>query len=177
MAGLESFENLANTANQMPIVNPVTLEEMEEGGQSMYLLLLGQDSEKWRALERRQKTQGYNRFRKNQNAPLTAEQTDAEALARLVVCTVGWSLYVDGAWADFSEDAAKAIYLRFPWLMDQAKQFMEDRQNFLPTAKPRSVSMPGGSFGNTSPEEKTSPAPSKSGKVMNGSMTDSPRLA
>ena len=49
--------------------------------------------------------------------------------------TIGWeNLSLDGKPVEFSEDAAIAIYRKYPSILDEVTEFLKDRANFFAQA-------------------------------------------
>jgi hypothetical protein len=49
--------------------------------------------------------------------------------------TIGWeNLSLDGKPVEFSEDAAFAIYRKYPSILDEVTEFLKDRANFFAQA-------------------------------------------
>ena len=95
-------------------------------------------------------------FRKD--GPIDPEFAEAQAIDRLITCTVSWSGVVyNGAALDCAAENARRIYgdpgLR--WLRDQVSAFVEDQTNFLPKAVPSSTGTPSACSNSLAP--KTEP--------------------
>ena len=65
--------------------------------------------------------------------PLEAE---ADAIEVMAQCTLGWRGFLspDGEPIEFSTDAARELYSRFPVIREQVDAFMTRRVNFLPVS-------------------------------------------
>ena len=167
MAGLEDFRSTADEAHQMWLMNPVNPSVvLEEDEDPMFLMLYGQEGQRFRNLENKQKTSGFNRFRKNQNAPLTADLVEEEEFQRTFVCIASWHIYYEGRWLDqeLNEKMVREVFQKVPFVYTQTKDYIKDTSNFLPSVENNSVSLPGGSSGKTSPQGKISPVPLRNGR-------------
>jgi hypothetical protein len=114
----------ADEGARLHLVHPTTNEEL-----GISLHLAGIDS----AAHRRAVSIAANRrakggFRKQ----VTLEQVQEESIETLAACTLAWEgVRVDGKELAFSHAAAVSLYTRFPWLREQAEQFISDRANYL----------------------------------------------
>lgn len=69
--------------------------------------------------------------------------TRAERARVLAQVTVAWQgVALDGEVLDCSPANAERLYLRLPWLLDQADRFVADRANFLPPSPSMCAPMP-----------------------------------
>ena len=104
------------------------------------LKMLGKDSKKYRA--ENAKVQDWIRSQiaiKSENKDAKAlDQDEAAAvdIAMTAALTVGWYLVDDeGKEVPFSEQKAAELYLEHPVIFEQARRFVENRKNFLLSAK------------------------------------------
>jgi len=66
---------------------------------------------------------------------ITADELDNDSLDLLAACTLGWSGFVvDGSELECNTENARRLYRQFPWLREQAQQYIDDRANFLKTS-------------------------------------------
>lgn len=100
--------------------------------------IAGRDS---KILKRRQQELAKKRAGKKKISPVEEEQDTLETIA---VCTLGWDAYDDkeeiekegvildeGKELEFSFEAAKKLYEKYPWIAEQVVEFIADRSNFL----------------------------------------------
>lgn len=72
--------------------------------------------------------------RLNSNTRETLDKIEADGIALLVACTVGWeNLQEDGEDVPFTPEAAQRIYKEYKWIREQVDAFVQDRANFLKT--------------------------------------------
>lgn len=120
----------ANAGTVMKVRHPTTGDILTDGKKAdkeFFLRLLGSDSDVYRnAIKRRfEKRRG-----KNQNkVDLDEAQRDAAAL--LARCTTECYLIENGEPVECSVQALSALYLKYPWLKEQAEEHMGDRANLL----------------------------------------------
>lgn len=119
----------AETGAVLQVKNPATEEPLE----GVTLTLLGTDSAKYRAIQRRKTQSALDRMSKGRRSlRLKAEETEAEALADLVELTVAWTGITEaGVPVPFGKEAVERYYAELPWLREQAQEFVNDRANFL----------------------------------------------
>lgn len=101
-------------------------------GSPMTISLLGEDSDV--AVAHRNATTN-RRIQQAQRgaAAMTAEAMNAEEAGYHAKLTVGWNIAFGGEIAEFSQDAARKLYLnpKQSYIFDQVKAFVRDRKNFL----------------------------------------------
>lgn len=99
-----------------------------------WIHVLGSDSESYQEQLREFRRRRADILKRNLRASYTPEEAEAEGLELLASATRGWSdkLTLDGAPLQFSQDAAKKLYARFPWIKEQVDAAVADRANFLP---------------------------------------------
>jgi hypothetical protein len=119
----------AESGVEMVLENPMTGEPlMDKNGKPVTITLLGVDS--WPYQEHAKAIQA-KRVQRMVHSKAGGD-TDAEEMALLAACTVGWSgIVLDGQELKFSEGAARDLYQRFPWIKDQVDRFIGDRSNFF----------------------------------------------
>jgi hypothetical protein len=78
-----------------------------------------------------------NRVSKKGRFELTDPEEDSEyAIDRLVASTLGWAGFADGAQPiEFSAAAVEKFYLSLSWLRDQANEYLDEKTNFLKSAR------------------------------------------
>lgn len=120
----------------MSLRDPTTgkvLHVSDDDDTPVTIKLLGEDSEKFRALaHRRQNTRIRDSVDARGRIRITSEQIEDDELEVLVACTVGWEgVDVDGEMLEFSLQNVRKLYARFKWIREQASQFIADRSNYL----------------------------------------------
>lgn len=92
------------------------------------ITLAGADS----AIFRRAQNALLDRRMAGRKKKLSSEEIQAESSGLLAACTLSWKgMVVDGQEVPCGRDAAGALYLRFPWLREQADAFISERRNYL----------------------------------------------
>jgi hypothetical protein len=120
--------DLANQGAVMELRGPNGAPVLQDDETPVSLSLLGADSN---ALVRLSNAQT-NAYLKQGQLKVTAEGAKANELDYLAKATAGWSgIKVDGKDLDCTEENAKALYRRFPWIADQARAFIADRAHFM----------------------------------------------
>lgn len=120
--------DIANEGAVMELRGPNGAPVLQEDGAPVSITLLGADSN---ALVRVSNAQT-NAYLKQGQVKVTAEGARANELDYLAKATVAWSgVKVDGRDLDCTEENAKALYRRFPWIADQARAFITDRAHFM----------------------------------------------
>jgi hypothetical protein len=104
----------------------------DKDGNPVTLHLLGPDSDKYRAMTRAQVRKRFSRMSTADAGKDTFAEDEADALAILVACTVGWSGIntTKGEPIPCDADTVRALYTNFPAIRDQADVFMATRANF-----------------------------------------------
>jgi len=126
--GTLDFQSTANDGARLELRHPTT-----NAPTGAWLQLLGIDSDAYRAAQRAQQRDRLKQIARNRRLGITPEEIESEALAMLVVATVGMGGFSkDGAALQFSADTARALYKRHNWIREQADEFINDRANFLP---------------------------------------------
>lgn len=123
---------VAEEGSTLEVRHPTSGAVLSNGdGRPVTLTLAGMDSQRARKAERlatnrRLKMGGRRSF------SVTADELDNDALDLLAACTLAWSGFeVDKAEMECNVDNARRLYRQFPWLREQAQQFVDDRANFL----------------------------------------------
>jgi len=121
----------ANSGALLELVHPSTgdllTDEKGKNPKTFFLRLLGSDSDTYRnAIKRRfEQTQG----KKKQKVDLDeAQRKGAELLAR---CTTECYLIEDGKAVECTHSEMMRLYLKYPWLREQAEEFIGDRSNLM----------------------------------------------
>lgn len=131
LANLDTVK-VSDEGADMELRHPATRAVIcNEAGDPITIRLVGTDSTIYRkaqaAITNRKLAQN------KRNVKITAEELEADGLELLAKCTVNWhhDLAVDGAPLEFSVDNARKLYRRFPWIREQAEEFVNERANFL----------------------------------------------
>jgi hypothetical protein len=104
-------------------------------GRAVTLTLAGMDSQRARKAER-QATNRRLRMGGRRAISVTADELDNDSLDLLAACTLAWSGFaVDGSELECNAENARRLYRQFPWLREQAQQYIDDRANFLTTSQ------------------------------------------
>lgn len=97
------------------------------------LELLGVDSEICQRTLKEQQRKRLAQAVKSRRMAITPEELEAEGIELLAAATRGWKgMQLDGKPVEFSNEAARLLYMRFPWIREQVDQAISDRANFLP---------------------------------------------
>lgn len=120
---------IANQGAKMEVRGPDGSLLKTAGGAPVTITLLGADSDV--AVRARNATT--NRLLKNRGrTQITAESALDDTIALLAKCTVGWEgIGIDEDDTPFSQEAAAKLYERFPFIREQADEFVAERANFL----------------------------------------------
>lgn len=124
----------SNDGAQLQLRSPRDGEVLidESTGSPVSITLLGPDSKRYLDASHEATNRRLTKRLRSARAKITAEEVAGDQLELLVACTTGWSgIQVDGAYLKFSEDEARKLYKRFPWIRDQAQEFIDERSNFL----------------------------------------------
>lgn len=132
---LSKFKTDAPEGAEMIVLEPgrnVPLGH-DEGQPPAKIRLLGVDSDAYQKATRANLNKRLAAARGNRTAGrISAEEMEAEQLEVLVACTIAWENIEDGPeHLDCTPANARRVYAKFPWLREQATQFVEDRTNFL----------------------------------------------
>lgn len=99
-----------------------------ESGEAMgiFITVAGSDSRIWRkALS--------DIAERNKGLRRTAELVRQEGIEAAARCTLGWrNVVLDTKPLEFTQENARKLYARFPWIREQVDTFRYDRSNFLP---------------------------------------------
>lgn len=110
---------------------------LDGAGNPMTISLLGEDSDV--AVAHRNATTN-RRIQQGQRgaAVVTAEALNADEAAYFAKLTVGWNVAFGAESAEFSQDAARKIYMnpKLSFVTDQVRDFVKARKNFLRPVKP-----------------------------------------
>jgi len=132
LANLETT-SVADAGVAMTVRHPVTSVPLtQDDGSPIVIVVAGEDSERFRRAVRENSNRRLKAQQAGRSVRITAEELESDRLELAVSCTVNWSgFFVDGNELPFSSDAARAMYRRLPWMLEQVETFIADRQNFL----------------------------------------------
>jgi hypothetical protein len=133
MLDLTNFETTAEEGCVLFLKDPANSNQLvqdDEAKTPVSIRLAGVESPRWtKAADALANKIGANKEDRN----LQTVRSDRAHL--LAAVTIGWSgIVVDGAPVEFSFEAAKKLYIRFKWIMEQADRFVGDRKVFLPAS-------------------------------------------
>lgn len=114
----------------LQIVHPETEEPIE----GMTITLLGQDSATYRKIQMAKQQAALNRLAKGKRiaTDLDAEKLAAEMIDDLAKLTVKWTGFeLDGKPLKCDKDNAVTVYTDWPWIREQAQEFVANRANFF----------------------------------------------
>jgi hypothetical protein len=104
----------------------------EKTGKEAQIRLAGSDSEIYRSAQRKAQNKRLSLPRGRRNQNLTAEELEAEALDILSLCTLEFQgIILEGEALVCTQQTAKNLYTRFPWIREQVDVFIADRANYL----------------------------------------------
>jgi hypothetical protein len=117
----------------LEVRHPTTGVVLANGdGRAVTLTLAGMDSARARKAERQATNRRLKQSGRGRSLGVTGDDLDNDALDLLAACTMAWSGFeLDGQQIECSAENARRLYRQFPWLREQAQQFMDDRGNFL----------------------------------------------
>ena len=134
MSKFDALELAVDQPSRMTIHHPVTGQPLKDSeGNDAYMDLLSLDSDKAKAYERKLNT---SRLAQRVRQSITAEQLEAEHVARLACLCTGWRLLtLDGSPLEVphSEQNASELFSnnRMAWLKEQVEAFLATRANFM----------------------------------------------
>lgn len=111
---------------RLPNGEPITGDD----GNPATITLLGADSEKVIAIRNAM----IDKRMKTGRVVNSAADGDAQGIEFIARCTISWvGIKVDGKALECNFPNATALYKRFPWLREQADNFIGTRANFFKT--------------------------------------------
>lgn len=124
---------IANEGTVCELTHPATGEILtdEKGKEpkAFYVRMLGSDSDVYRNAIKRRFERNQNKRSKTNKIDLDdAERKGAELLAK---CTTECYLVEDGKAIDCTQSEMIRLYLKYPWLKEQAEAHMADRSNLI----------------------------------------------
>ncbi len=101
----------------------------KDDGSPITITLVGSDSA---TFKRAMQVQADRRLKSNNRRAISMQSIEDDAVDLLSAATVGWDgIVVDGKELPFSNENAKTLYERFPWIREQVNSFIGERANFL----------------------------------------------
>jgi hypothetical protein len=101
----------------------------KDDGSPITITLVGSDSA---TFKRAMQVQADRRLKSNNRRSISMQSIEDDAIDLLSAATIGWDgIVVDGEELPFSNENAKALYERFPWIREQVNAFIGERANFL----------------------------------------------
>ncbi|MEJ8571226.1 hypothetical protein [Microbaculum marinum] len=124
---LSTFDILASNqeaGEEIEIRHPATGNKLD-----VHIRMAGPDSELQKQARRWVVD---SRSDRGLNRPMTDKELDEESAEMLARMTVTWrNVVIDGQKIGFSTEAAKSLYLRFPFIREQVDHFAGRRANFM----------------------------------------------
>lgn len=132
LANLDTTK-LSEDGATLEVRHPSTGAILSNGdGRAVTIVLAGMDSNRARKSERQATNRRLKASGRGRGLGLTGDDLDNDALDLLAACTLAWSGFdLEGQPLECNPDNARKLYRQFPWLREQAQQFVEDRSNFL----------------------------------------------
>ncbi len=119
----------ADKGATLDILHPETEEPIE----GMSITLLGQDSAVYRKLQLSKQQAILNRMAKGKKAAdLDAEKLAEDTIDDLVKLTVKWTGFeINGEALAATPENFRMVYNEWPWIREQAQEFVNNRANFF----------------------------------------------
>lgn len=118
----------------LELKHPATGEPLlDASGKPQTITLAGTDSKRWR---RQQDAIGDRLLKSNKGKPVTQTMQERrdDVASLYAAVTLSWNVFVGGEAPECNPVNAKKLYLDYPWIGEQADQFLADRQNFSPAS-------------------------------------------
>lgn len=131
---LRALEVRGDVPVRFDLRHPGTMELLTYGKEdehTMYLMLLGRDSDVYKKNQRKLIDKRLRDQQKYRSPRLTAVQLEEEAIDQLALVTVGGKVFFNGEEIEVTPTFAKEMYQQFPWIKEQVDAYLEDRTNFL----------------------------------------------
>jgi hypothetical protein len=126
--------SMANEGTKMPIRHPMTDDILSDDKGTLktpepkewFLRLLGADSDTYRnTIKRRFES------RRGKSKKVDLDQAQRDAAILLARCTTECHMTENGVPVKCDVDTLTVIYTKYPWLREQAEEFMSDRANLI----------------------------------------------
>lgn len=136
--GIPDTKAAAERGIVVPIMDPARPGEQLKNavGEPLSITILGSDAEKVKERDRKTLDKVFENVRKKKDQG-GAKESEQEQINRLAAATVAWTFKTpDGKPVECSEQNARAIYgdPRYPYLIEQLQQKIDDRAAFFATA-------------------------------------------
>jgi hypothetical protein len=130
--GLNDIGVVKDTTD-VELVHPKTGEILtNDDGTPMTITVYGPYSSTYKAISHAQQNKRLMKAqRMGGKMSLTAEELEASTMDLLVKCTAGWSITLDTEPEAFSEDKARDVYAKHPWVREQIDAVFGDTRAFL----------------------------------------------
>lgn len=118
----------------------------EKTGKPWTIKLMGVDSRQYQDSQHKVANRRINR-RSRTRKGLSAEELDSDQLEVLLDVTSSWfgiQLGPNDPPLEFTRENARLVYTRFPWIRDQAEDFIGERSNYLGESLRASKNSPNG---------------------------------
>lgn len=132
------LKNLKRTegVRVLELRNPHTSAVLTQEGTNapVTISLISADAPEYRALVHKQNNARIKEMRVARKGlgGITSESTDASNLELLVLATKAWSGIVENGQAlQCTPDVIRYVYTEYPWIREQAEEFVNERANFL----------------------------------------------
>lgn len=103
-------------------------EKMYDAGQPVTMTVLGTYSKTYRRLSQAQR----DRLIRQRRSSYTAEQQEKDDLALVSGCVTAWQGFkASGSPVPFSREAVIKVFTKFPFVLEQVKEEMGARENFI----------------------------------------------
>lgn len=133
---LSSLGGKIDEPARMDLKHPATGEVLTylvgEEKKTMFLMLLGKDSDKYRKTERQLINRKFKDQQGFRTATVTKEQLEGHAIEILSAVTVGGVVFMDGEEREISPPVAKKLYAdrQFDWIREQVDAWVDNRANY-----------------------------------------------
>lgn len=128
-------KTLSDTGVDMVVTKVGTREPLlAKNGKPVAITLLGPDSDVYREQSRVQVKKRLSRTTDVKSlSEIDLVEADQDALNLIVACTVGWKnvFNTEGKAVEFSKEAIRELYEKYPVVREQADAFIVDRMRFI----------------------------------------------
>ena len=126
--------DLANKGTVLKLLHPGNGEILtDEKGKTtddyrpFTLTLLGSDSDIYRSAQKRKSEASLNAYAKNKPKKIDLNEAERDGAELMAKCTTDCYLIEGGKPVAFSKAEMVRLYLKLPWLREQAEKHMSDR--------------------------------------------------
>jgi len=124
----------ANSGAALELLHPVTgevLTDEKKEPKAFYLKLLGSDSDVYRNQIKRNFERNQNQSKGRNKPKLDIDDAQRRAAELLAKCTTECYMIEDGKPIECTSAEMVRLYLKYPWLREQAEEFIGDRGNLM----------------------------------------------